>query len=108
MIAFDIKYGGEPEPEVKWFKGEEVIRQMFFTSYYFHNHFNTSFEIKVPRKMTKNINPDPQGHKSSLFLLRYFDIVWRLPQGTILGPVIETISIHKILIKLSLLSLNWI
>lgn len=24
VIAFDIKYGGEPEPEVKWMKGEEV------------------------------------------------------------------------------------
>lgn len=24
VITFDIKYGGEPEPEVKWFKGEEV------------------------------------------------------------------------------------
>lgn len=25
VISFDIKYGGEPEPEVKWFLGEEVI-----------------------------------------------------------------------------------
>lgn len=24
VITFDIKYGGEPEPEVKWMKGEEV------------------------------------------------------------------------------------
>ncbi|CAG9796113.1 unnamed protein product [Diatraea saccharalis] len=26
VITFDIKYGGEPEPEVKWMKGEEEIR----------------------------------------------------------------------------------
>lgn len=25
VISFDIKYGGEPEPEVKWMQGEEVI-----------------------------------------------------------------------------------
>lgn len=25
VISFDIKYGGEPEPEVKWLQGEEVI-----------------------------------------------------------------------------------
>lgn len=25
VITFDIKYGGEPEPTVKWMKGEEVI-----------------------------------------------------------------------------------
>lgn len=24
VITFDVKYGGEPEPEVKWMKGEEV------------------------------------------------------------------------------------
>lgn len=24
VITFDIKYGGEPEPEVKWIKQEEV------------------------------------------------------------------------------------
>lgn len=26
VITFDIKYGGEPEPEVKWLKGEEVLQ----------------------------------------------------------------------------------
>lgn len=24
IITYDIKYGGEPEPEVKWIRGEEV------------------------------------------------------------------------------------
>jgi hypothetical protein len=35
VIAFDIKYGGEPEPEVKWLKGEEVNITRLFSTYYF-------------------------------------------------------------------------
>lgn len=34
VITFDIKYGGEPEPEVKWMKGEEVNISIFIKSYF--------------------------------------------------------------------------
>lgn len=30
VITFDIKYGGEPEPTVKWMKGEEVNKNFHF------------------------------------------------------------------------------
>lgn len=33
VISYDIKYGGEPEPEVKWILGEEVTNH--FISFIF-------------------------------------------------------------------------
>lgn len=38
VITFDIKYGGEPEPEVKWIKGEEVRNKIILIFY--HNAEN--------------------------------------------------------------------
>lgn len=41
VITFDIKYGGEPEPEVKWMKGEEVciFSYVTFCCYLFNYYF---------------------------------------------------------------------
>lgn len=40
VISFDIKYGGEPEPEVKWLQGEEV------TSFHFLFYLTCFFLLR--------------------------------------------------------------
>lgn len=50
VISYDIKYGGEPEPEVTWMKGEEV--KLYFYILFFHKQtfilfiiFNIFYQI---------------------------------------------------------------
>lgn len=50
VITFDIKYGGEPEPEVKWIKGEEVCNETVMIKVYYNAQYTRDSDILIKHK----------------------------------------------------------